>query len=130
MTSLMNAISWSWTEFFNNMLNSTTDQNTIELLNKVFNIISIVLWVALGVVGAIGAVYAIWLGIKLARADEDSKRDEAKKHLLYVLIAIGATAALILVLNVFLPAILSAFDVGNVKGGNITGGTNDNLNRG
>ena len=87
MTSLMN-IAWSWSDFFNKMLSSEKDANTIELLNKVFNIISIMLWVALGVVGALGAIYAIWLGIKLARADEDSKRDEAKKHLLYVLIGL------------------------------------------
>ena len=107
MYSLMNKVVWNWTDFF-------AEKNlggTNVLLGEVFNIISIVLWVVLGVVGAIGAVYAIYLGVRLARADEQSKRDDAKKHLITVCIAIGVTIALILVFNTFLPAIISAFNV-------------------
>ena len=114
MYSLLNAA--SWTEFIENMSGLETSQR--ELLGQVFNIISIVLWVVLAIVGAIGSIYAIYLGVQLARADEQGKRDDAKKHLITTVIAVGVTVALILVFNIFLPMILDAFKVGqSVEGG-------------
>ena len=109
MYSLLNIVS-SWNGFIGNM--SGLDTNQRELLSQVFNIISIVLWVALAIVGAVGSVYAIYLGVQLARADEQGKRDDAKKHLTTTIIAVGVTLALILVFNVFLPMLLDAFNVG------------------
>lgn len=109
MYSLLN-VATSWTQFIQNMTNVENDQT--ELLGEVFRIISIVLWVALAIVGAIGSVYAIYLGVQLARADEQGKRDDAKKHLITTIIAVGVTLVLILVFNVFLPMLLDAFNVG------------------
>ena len=108
MYSLLNYAD-SWTDFINNMDGL---DNQKELLGQVFNIISIVLWVVLAIVGAIGSIYAIYLGVQLARADEQGKRDDAKKHLITTVIAVGVTVALILVFNIFLPMILDAFKVG------------------
>ena len=108
MYSLLNYAD-SWTDFINNM-SGLEDQK--ELLGQVFNIISIVLWVVLAIVGAIGSIYAIYLGVQLARADEQGKRDDAKKHLITTVVAVGVTVALILVFNIFLPMILDAFGVG------------------
>lgn len=114
MFSLLGAVkdglATSWSDFFKNLNLSTTGDNggIYTVLNDVFNILSIVLWVVLGLVGAIGAIYAIYLGVKLARADEQGKRDEAKKHLITVAIAVGVTIVLILFFNTFLPMILSA----------------------
>ena len=107
MQSLLNVV-WNWSDY---MEQYTTDSGTQTVLKEVFNIISIVLWVVLGIVGAVGAVYAIYLGVKLARADEQGKRDDARKHLITVCIAVGVTLALILVFNTFLPALISAFQV-------------------
>lgn len=120
MYSLLN-VATSWTQFINNMTNASNDQT--ELLGEVFRIISIVLWVALAIVGAIGSVYAIYLGVQLARADEQGKRDDAKKHLITTIIAVGVTLVLILVFNVFLPMLLDAFNVGQsvTEGGGSTG---------
>ena len=120
MYSLLN-VATSWTQFIQNMTNVENDQT--ELLGEVFRIISIVLWVALAIVGAIGSVYAIYLGVQLARADEQGKRDDAKKHLITTIIAVGVTLVLILVFNVFLPMLLDAFNVGQsvTEGGGSTG---------
>ena len=115
MYSLLNAA--SWTEFIDGMNGLETSQR--ELLGQVFNIISIILWVVLAIVGAIGSIYAIYLGVQLARADEQGKRDDAKKHLITTVIAVGVTIALILVFNIFLPMVLDAFNVGKTfEGGN------------
>lgn len=103
MNSLLNA-AWNWGDYF-----SQQGGEYGTALKTAFDTISTVLWIILGVVGALGAVYAIWLGIQLARAEDQGKRDEAKKHLITVLIAVGVTLLLILFFNILLPAILSAF---------------------
>ena len=126
MYSLLGVAS-SWSQFFNNLKDDLGDYSgTYDVLNSVFNILSIVLWVVLGIVGAVGAIYAIYLGVKLARADEQGKRDEAKKHLITVAIAVGVTVVLILFFNTFLPMILDAFNIGGAGGlenGNGEGGS-------
>lgn len=108
MYSLMN-VATSWAQYFTNRgINN-------EVLSKAFDILSIALWVVLGLVGAAGAIYAIYLGIRLARAEEQSKRDDAKKHLITVCIAIGVTIALIIFFNTLLPMIIDAFS-GSIGG--------------
>lgn len=77
-------------------------------LSDIFGPVAIVLWVILGLVGMAGAIYAIYVGIQLARADEQGKRDEAKKHLITVLIAIAVTVVLIVFFNELLPLIVEA----------------------
>lgn len=116
MYSLLGVAS-SWGDYFKNLQEDLGDYSgTYAVLNSVFEILSIVLWVVLGIVGAVGAIYAIYLGVKLARADEQSKRDEAKKHLITVAIAVGVTVVLILFFNTFLPMILDALNIGGAGG--------------
>ena len=82
---------------------------TYGWMGQIFGTISIVLYIIMGIVGAAGAIYAIYLGIQLARADEQSKRDDAKKHLITVLIAVAVTIVLVLFFNLLLPLIVKAF---------------------
>ncbi len=74
----------------------------------------------MGIVGAVGAIYAIWLGVQLARADEQSKRDDAKKHLITCLVAVAVTVVLVLFFNLLLPEIVKAFMGGCVYGDLVT----------
>lgn len=46
-----------------------------------------------------GAVYAIVLGIKMAQADSKDKREEFKKQLINIVIAIVSVIALIVLFN-------------------------------
>lgn len=112
MRSLLTAIT-SWSDFITQYLGgegaSQAEKNTAALMGQAFNVISIVLWVILAIVGAVGAVYAIYLGVQLARAEDQGKRDDAKKHLITVCIAIGVTIALIVIFNVVVPMICGAF---------------------
>ena len=119
--SMFNLVS-SWSQYIDQYLSNDSDSKSV--LKNVFSIISTVLWVVLGIVGAVGAVYAIYLGVRLARADEQGKRDDAKKHLITVCIAVGVTLALILVFNTFLPMLISAFKVAPAVEGNGNGGGN------
>ncbi len=88
----------------------TTDKpSEFAWLGTIFNTITIVMYVIMGLVGAAGAIYAIYLGIQLARAEDQSKRDDAKKHLITVFIAVAVTVVLVLFFNNLLPLIVSSF---------------------
>ena len=88
----------------------TTDKpSEYAWLGKIFETVSIVMYVIMGLVGAAGAIYAIYLGIQLARAEDQSKRDDAKKHLITVFIAVAVTIVLVLFFNLLLPEIVKAF---------------------
>jgi CBS domain containing-hemolysin-like protein len=68
-----------------------------------------VLYAIMIIVAAAGAIYSIILGINLAKAEDTSKRDEAKKHLITVLVAVAITIALVLFFTELLPVIIRAF---------------------
>ena len=53
------------------------------------------------VVAAAGSIYAVVLGIKMARAEDPAAREEAKKRIINFIIAFAVTAILILLLNLF-----------------------------
>lgn len=103
MRSLLAA---TWSSFIQGYIK---DEAQANILAKAFEIIEIVLWVVMAIVGALGAIYAIYLGVQLARAEDQGKRDDAKKHLITVCIAVGVTIALVVVFNVAVPSIADAF---------------------
>ena len=80
-----------------------------ERLANLFKILNPILYAVMAVVGAAGAIYAIILGVNLAKAEDTSKRDDAKKHLITVLIAVAVTIALVLFFTTLMPMIIQAF---------------------
>ena len=60
----------------------------------------------LTIVGAAGMIYAIILGVNMARADSTEKREEAKKRLINVIVGVAIMVALILLCVLFIEAIL------------------------
>jgi len=57
-------------------------------------------WPILTVLAGLGTIFAIWLGMRLATAQDESKRKEAKAQLIYALIAIVVIIGLIAVFGV------------------------------
>ena len=114
LTSLLNAVTFNWGGYFETIFGD--NKEAIAAANQVFTTVETILWIIIGIVGLAAVVYAVYLGIQLARAEDQSKRDEAKKHLITVIIAVGVTLALILVFNTFLPALLSAFNIKDSAG--------------
>ncbi len=86
-------------------------------INQIYTYLGPVLWAIMAIVGAAGAIYAIVLGVNLARAEDQSKRDEAKKRLVTTLIAVGVTIALVIFFNTLLPMIIAAFSNGQMTWG-------------
>lgn len=111
MKGLLNASVWTWEAFFSAMFKTTSGDTSTAANYAVANTLKWVtngIWIVIGVVGLAGVAYAIWLGIQLARADDQGKRDDAKKHLITVIIALAVTLVLVLFFLHILPAIIFA----------------------
>lgn len=78
-------------------------------LTQLFEVLYPLLYAIMAVAAAAGAIYAVVLGINLARADDQSKRDEAKKRLITVIIAVAVTILLVVFFNELLPLIINEF---------------------
>ena len=70
-------------------------------LQQLVNVLQSVVAPILIVLGAVGVIYAIYLGVMLAKAENAEKREEAKKRIINVLVAIAITGALIFILYLF-----------------------------
>ena len=85
------------------MLGATSDNtaNDISGLVHIFEevIFSILIWV-LVIVAAVGTIYAVILGINMAKADNAEKREEAKKRVIYTVIGFAIAIVLIIVFMV------------------------------
>ena len=77
-------------------------------LQDVYNTLPAILYSILALVGGAGTVYAIILGINLARSDSDDKRKTASTRLRNTVIGVCVLLVLVIFINVFLPMILKA----------------------
>lgn len=107
LNSMLGVSSWQ------DVVDKATDSGNYDFgwVGDLLTTLSIVLWVLLAIVGAAGGIYAIYVGIKMARADSAEARDENKKRLINIIVSIVVVVVLILFFNTFLPMILDAFDV-------------------
>lgn len=71
-------------------------QPIVDLINSLVN-------PALLIVGALGALYCIFLGVKYARADEPQEHEKAKKHLKNAIIGFVLIFILMVALKLMMP---------------------------
>ena len=72
------------------------------VINPVVSGLSTILWVIIAVVSTAGMVYAIYLGVQLARADSEDKRSDAKKRMLWFILAFVLTTLILVLVNLFI----------------------------
>ena len=77
-------------------------------VGTLLNTLSQVLWVALALVGTAGAIYAVYVGVKMARADSAEAREENKKRLINIIVSIVVVIVLIITFNLFVPMIIGS----------------------
>ncbi|MCL2569960.1 MAG: pilin [Firmicutes bacterium] len=73
-----------------------------QLAIQIRNIANPILFVLAG----LGALFAIYLGVRLATAQDDGKRKEAKQQLVYALIGVVIILGLLAVFNVVMAVII------------------------
>ncbi len=104
-------MNFSWSGLFEQLRKAQGDAYQWDWVESLMGTLSTVLWIVLALVGAAGGIYAVYVGIKMARADSAEQRDENKKRLVNIIVSIVVVIVLILFFNTFLPAILDAFGV-------------------
>ncbi len=78
-------------------------------VKDIVNAVDTLLYPLLIIVGAFGMIYAVVIGVNMARADSTEKREEAKKKLINVVVGLAIIIALILFFKLFIDHILPAF---------------------
>lgn len=73
------------------------------VIAPILEVLNAILWPAIAIVGAVGTIYCIVLGVKLAKSDEQNSREKAKKDLIGAVIGFVAIFVLIVALKVSLP---------------------------
>ena len=87
------------------VLDASGAVNTVT--EKVTAAIESLLTPALIIAATAGLLYAVYLGIVMAKAEEAGKRDEAKKSVINVVVALLSVVLLILLLKLFIKLIRS-----------------------
>jgi len=70
-------------------------------VGDIVNFLEMLLPYVLIVVATAGTIYAVVLGVKMAKAEDASAREEAKKRIINFVIALAVTILLIVLLNLF-----------------------------
>ena len=73
------------------------------ILAPILEVLNAILWPAIGLVGAVGMIYCIILGVKLAKSDEAGSREKAKKDLIGAIIGFVIIFVLIVGLKIAMP---------------------------
>lgn len=114
----------------NGLLGATTWKEIAESqswaegwVGKLLDTLSSVMWVALALVGTAGAIYAIYVGVKMARADSAEGREENKKRLINIIVSIVVVVVLIITFNLFVPMVIGSIKSLNAPKGNGESGT-------
>ena len=76
-------------------------KQTTQILATVNKVLDNILAPLLIVMTSVGMIFAIFLGIKLARANNAEEREEAKKRVIYTVVGIAICVALILIFKLF-----------------------------
>jgi cadmium resistance protein CadD (predicted permease) len=77
------------------------------MIEPIVGLLNMVLVPAMALVGALGTIYCIILGVKLAKAEEPQDRDKAKNSLKNAIIGFVLIFVLIIALRAGLPAMQS-----------------------
>ena len=73
------------------------------IIAPILEVLNAILWPLIGLVGALGTVYCVVLGVKLAKADEAGSREKAKKDLIGAIIGFVVIFILIIGLKIAMP---------------------------
>lgn len=71
----------------------------------IIDLIDSLLGPLLGIVGALGAIYCVFLGVKFAKAEEPQDREKAKNHLKNAIIGFVLIFVLMLALKLLMPVL-------------------------
>ena len=105
------------------LLGADIETGATEVANTVVSTVKSILIPVLAILGAAGMIWAIVLGVNMARADSTEKREEAKKRLISLIVGIVIMIVLIFFFLFGFEPLLKAFGVDNSIQTDNPGGT-------
>lgn len=87
------------------LLTAAADNPFTKMAEPVVALLEMALAPAMGLVGALGAIYCIFLGVKLAKAEEPQDREKAKNALKNAIIGFVLIFVLIVVMKIGITAL-------------------------
>lgn len=85
------------------MINLLAAVDFAPVIAPILEVLNAILWPAIAIVGAVGSIYCIVLGIKLAKSDEQNSREKAKKDLIGAVVGFVVIFVLIVTLKLLMP---------------------------
>lgn len=73
------------------------------IVSPIIDVLNAILWPMIAVVGAAGTIYCVVLGVRIAKADDPSVREKAKRDLLGAIIGFVLIFVLIIALKLAMP---------------------------
>ena len=77
-----------------------SEKDLNQIVKPLLEVLGVLVPVLLGVVGAVGAVWVIFLGVKYARAEEPQEHEKARNSLKYAIIGFVLIFVLLIALQV------------------------------
>ncbi len=102
-------------------LGADIESGATSVAKTVVSTVKSILVPVLSILGAAGIIWAIVLGVNMARADSAEKREEAKKRLISLIVGIVIMVVLIIFFLVGFAPMLEAFGVGASEEAGATG---------
>ena len=93
---------------FANLLAQYTFYGEYAWLNDVYETLPTILYLILASAGGAGTIYAVILGVNLAKAESDDARKKAQSRLINTIVGVSILLFLVLFINILLPMILKA----------------------
>ena len=84
---------------FNTIL-AVSEKDLNQIVKPLLDVLGVVVPVLLGVVGALGAVWVIFLGVKYAKAEDPQEHDKAKQSLKNAIIGFVLIFVLLIALQI------------------------------
>ena len=72
-------------------------------VQPVLEVMNALLWPLIAVVGAVGAIYCVFLGVRLSKAASPQEAEQAKKNLIGAIVGFVIIFVLIVVLKILMP---------------------------
>ena len=79
---------------------AVTEKDLNQIVKPLLDVLGVVVPVLLGVVGALGAVWVIFLGVKYARAEDPQEHEKAKNSLKNAIIGFVLIFVLLIALQI------------------------------
>ena len=85
---------------FNPIVLAMTEKELNQIVKPLIEVLNVLVPVLLGVVGAVGAIWVIFLGVKYAKAEEPQEHEKARASLVHAIVGFVLIFVLLVALQI------------------------------